>query len=453
MTFKLTQRQQEAQTLLASPAMFGMLFGGSRSGKTFLHVRNIVLRALKAPGSRHAILRFRFNHVKQSIIYDTFPKVMSIAFPGVEYHLNKTDWFVTINPGTDQAAEIWFGGLDDKERTEKILGNEYVTIYLNECSQISWASVGIVITRLAQKVMQQIRNATGDLVTTGEMVPRFWFDCNPPSKLHWTYKLFIKLVDPDSGKPLPDPENYVQCQMNPESNRENLSAAYLKTLENLPPHLRKRFLAGEFADANPDQLFRAEVIDTWRHSGALPDMVRIAVGVDPSGSEDDADNGSHDAIGIAVVGVGTDGNAYLLEDCTINAGPSVWGGVATSAFDRHQADIIVGELNFGGGMVEFVIQTHRPRTPFKKVVASRGKVVRAEPFSVLYEQGKIRHAGNFPELEEELSGFSTFGFLGDKSPNRADALFWALAELFPSIVRTEKKPKAQVLPTANRWNK
>jgi hypothetical protein len=94
--FQLTERQEAAMAVLSGPATHGMLFGGSRSGKTFLLVRNIVLRALKAKRSRHAILRYRFNHIKASIILDTFPKVMEICFPGVEYTLSKTDWFITL---------------------------------------------------------------------------------------------------------------------------------------------------------------------------------------------------------------------------------------------------------------------------------------------------------------------------------------------------------------------
>jgi phage terminase large subunit-like protein len=112
--------------------------------------------------------------------------------------------------------------------------------------------------------------------------------------------------------------------------------------------------------------------------------------------------------------------------------------VATSAFERHSADVIVGEINYGGAMVGFVIRAARPRTPFKTVHASRGKVVRAEPFSALYEQGKVRHAAG-SELESELTAFTTHGYVGDDSPNRADALIWALAELFPGIVAGPKK--------------
>src|SRR6185312_6225335 len=104
-SFKLTAKQAAANGLLASPARHIMLFGGSRSGKTFLIVRAIIVRALKAPSSRHVSLRFRFGHIKSSIVYDTFPKVMKLCFPSVDYELSKSDWFVRF----PNEAEYWFG--------------------------------------------------------------------------------------------------------------------------------------------------------------------------------------------------------------------------------------------------------------------------------------------------------------------------------------------------------
>ncbi len=106
---------------------------------------------------------------------------------------------------------------------------------------------------------------------------------------------------------------------------------------------------------------------------------------------------------------------------------------------------MVGEVNYGGAMVEHVIQTARPRTPYRAVTASRGKAVRAEPFSSLYEAGKVRHVGNFRDLEDELAGFSTVGYLGNGSPNRADAWIWVLAEMFPALVK--KKMAAEPVKT------
>jgi len=430
MAFKLTIKQEEAQEILSGDATHGMLYGGSRSGKTFLHVRNIVLRALKASNSRHAILRFRFNHIKASIIFDTFPKVMKICFPGIEYTLSKTDWFAILPNG----SEIWFGGLDDKQRTEKILGQEYATMYLNEASQITKDARDMAATRLAQ--LAPLDGQPGQFLK-----PRMFYDCNPTNKMHWTFKMFIKKVDPETGISLPHPEDYVHCKMNPGDNKENLSSTYMDTLMQLSSRLRKRFLLGDFADATPNALFKDETIEMWRAGNDdIPEMVRIVVAVDPSGAGD-ADTADNDAIGIVVAGLGIDGNAYILEDLTVKAGPKTWGTVATTAFDRHAADVVVGETNYGGAMVNFVIQTCRPRTPFKCVTATRGKHVRAEPFSALYESGKVRHVGQFNEMEEEIVHFSTIGYVGTGSPNRADALFWALAELFPGMIKGPKKQR------------
>lgn len=425
MSFLLTVKQQEAQKMLAGGATHQMLFGGSRSGKTLLLTRAVATRAVKAPESRHAILRLRFNHVKTSIILDTFPKMMKLCYPGIKYTMDKTDWYATLHHND---SEIWFGGLDDKQRTEKILGQEYATMYLNECSQIPFASREMAVTRLAQKVNYSIDGK--DYILKMRML----YDCNPPKKSHWTYRMFKEKRDPDSRLPLINPEDYACMQINPADNQQNLSSDYLKTLESLSPKMRKRFLEGEFSDDTVNGLFTFDVIDVYRKaSGQLPDMVRIVVGVDPSGA-DDEENAHNDAIGIVVGGLGTDGNAYLLEDCTVKAGPGTWGKIVASAFDRHGADVVVGEVNYGGAMVGFVVQTARPRTAFKSVNATRGKIVRAEPFSSLYDQGKVRHAGYFPELEDEMVEFTTLGYTGDASPNRADAWFWVLTELFPGMV-------------------
>lgn len=435
----LTARQLEAQKVLAGPATHVLLEGGSRSGKTFLFTRAVAMRALKAAKSRHAIFRFRFNHIKATIVADTFPKVMDTCFPGVKWSLNRTDWFAELGEG----SQIWFGGLDDKERTEKVLGSEFVTVYLNEVSQIPFASRDMALTRLAQKVTQKVGNEERPLR------PRFFYDLNPTNQAHWAYRLFHEKRDPESKRPIGDPENYAYFRLNPEDNVDNLSADYLATLRGMSSRQQKRFLRGEWADATPNALFPDEYTDKWRVlDGRVPDFVRVAIGVDPSGAGD-TDNADNDAIGIVVVGLGVDGNAYVLEDATVKAGPATWGRVATTAYDRHQANVIVGETNYGGDMVRQVIQSARPRTTFKKVTASRGKHVRAEPFSALYEQGKVRHVGTFAELEDELSAFSTSGYIGAGSPNRADALIWALAELFPALTKAADEAKE---PEAEEFN-
>ena len=437
MSFAPTPRQREAiDGILASAATWLMLFGGGRSGKTFLIIRTIVLRALKAPGSRHLIARFRFVHLRASIIADTFPRVMRICFPQVHYDLSRTEWVVKLPGG----SEIWFGGLDEGDRMEKLLGMEFATIYVNEASQVSWAGVQLLLTRLAQKVMQ--------ILPGRDAIPlklRVLFDCNPPSKAHWSFKVFRQKIDPETKEPLADPDNYASFLMNPKDNEANLSPEYLKTLEGLSERMKRRFVRGEFADATPNALFDEAVIDKWRVADGedLPDFVRVVISVDPSGASDDEQNADNDEVGITVDALGTDGRAYLLEDVTVKGGPTTWGKVAVQAYVRHKADIVVGETNFGGGMVKSTIKVAASAAgvvvPFKMVTASRGKVQRAEPFSALYEDGKVRHVGLFPKLEDELCAFSTGGYTGPRSPNRADAHVWGLSELFPAMVRPPRK--------------
>lgn len=438
--FALTERQEMAQEILNGPATHVMLAGGSRSGKTFQIIRKQVQRRLKAPGSRGAVLRFRTGHVRQSIVLDTFPTVMSKCFPGIEYDLNKSDLFATFPGG----SELWFSGLDDKKRVEKILGKEYSDIFLNECSQIPFESRNFAITRLAQKVT--------DRATGLDLVLKMYYDENPPTKGHWSYRMFKLKQDPETRKPLV-PEDYDFFQINPGHNQANLSASYIKTLEALPERLRKRFLYGEFGDDAPNALFRDDWFERWRNiDDELPDMLRIVVAVDPSGSDDD-DNIDNDEIGITVAGLGIDGNGYLLEDLTCKAGPGVWGKVAVQAFLRWEADRVVAEDNFGGAMVKHVIRTAARElginaVPYRAVKASRGKVVRAEPISALVENGRVRMAGVFRELEDELCAFNTHGYMGENSPNRADAFVWAFADLFPELTKPEEKkpePKPKII--------
>lgn len=430
--YKPTDKQVEAVRLIGGPAKFIQLEGGSRSGKSFIAVRVIIIRALAAAGSRHAIVRFRFNHVKSTIGMDTLPKVMSLCFPDVSYKIDKSDWVVKFPNG----SEIWLIGLDDKARTEKILGFEFASIYANEASQLAYSAINMAITRLAQKCMYKVSGVERELRL------KMLIDCNPPTQAHWTYKLFHRGIDPDTNQPV-DRADYAYLLMNPTDNRDNLPPDYIDSLEKLPTRMRLRFLEGKYGDVTENSMWSIEMIDKWRAADILPDMQRIIVAVDPSGA-DDTDNAGNDAIGIVVVGLGTDGNGYVLEDLTIKAGPAAWGNVATTAYDRHSADLIVGETNYGGAMVGFVVRAAKPGVPFKTVTASRGKVVRAEPISALTEQGKIRFAGQFPDLEEELCAMTTAGYIGGKSPNRADAMIWGFTELFPGIAKVEKKRESRV---------
>jgi phage terminase large subunit-like protein len=132
-----------------------------------------------------------------------------------------------------------------------------------------------------------------------------------------------------------------------------------------------------------------------------------------------------------VAGLGLDGMIYVLEDCSLSGGPETWAKAVIGAYERHMADRIVCESNFGGEMARYTIRTMNRAANVHMVRASKGKVIRAEPVSVLYQQPleKVRHVGEFPEMEAELCNFSTAGYQGTRSPNRADALIWAITDL------------------------
>ncbi len=432
--FKLTAKQTEALKVIGGPAMYSLLYGGSRSTKTFTIVRTIVWRALAVNNSRHAILRLRFNQVKKAIFFDTFPKVMRLCFPDVPYRDNKEDFYVRFPNG----SEIWFGGLDDKERTEKILGLEYCTIFLNEVSQIAYDTFLLMITRLAQVCRYKRKGVVKELRL------RMFLDENPPNKGHWSYRLFIEKKEPKSGHLIEGPEDYTSLLMNPVDNLENLPAAYIKALQKLPKIKRDRFWLGKFANDRANALWTPEVIEANRVN-AIPEgveFVRVVVPVDPSGADEETPDA--DEIGIGVCALGTDGIGYVLEDLTLLAGPAKWGSVVASAYQRHSADRVIGEKNYGGAMVEFTVRAADPNISYKGVTATRGKVVRAEPISALTEKGKIKFVGHFPDLEDELGAFTTTGYIGERSPNRADWFVWGMTELFPGMAKRDKKERGPI---------
>lgn len=435
--FKFTLKQERARDMLISDAIHCAIGGGSRSGKTFLLCRQVLVRALKAPNSRHVIFRFRFNSIWASVVLDTMPKVIRLCFPelgGMDAMLNKKMGFMTLPNG----SEIWFAGLDDKDRTEKILGMEFITEYFNECSQIPWASVVLARTRLAQKVPG--------------LKAKAFYDFNPPSKKHWTYLQFIDKKNPEDKRFEPRQQDYGYYLINPKDNIENLDPAYITMLEGLPEKARNRFLHGLFADDSEGALWTEEGLAQGRLLGherdePLPQYQRIIVSVDPSGCSGPEDERS-DEVGIIVGALGTNGKGYLLEDLSGRYSPEEWGRVAVDAYDRHGADRIVAEKNFGGDMVRAIIHAVDPNVAYQEVNASRGKIVRAEPIAALYEQNKIHHVGYYPELEDQMCAMLVSGYIGLKSPDRADALVWLFSHLFPSLTKVDdpywRPPKVNV---------
>jgi predicted phage terminase large subunit-like protein len=205
-------------------------------------------------------------------------------------------------------------------------------------------------------------------------------------------------------------------------NRANLAASFFDSIitKYEGTRLGRQELEGHDLDDSPGAMWNRDQIDKFRIRKAL-EMVRIVVAIDPAvTSKDDSDE-----TGIVVVGKDEFGHAYVLEDCSIKGTPDEWGRAAIQAMNRHQADRIVAEVNQGGDMVRYVLETIDKNVPVKMVRASRGKVSRAEPVSALYEQGKVHHVGVFHKLEDQMCTWEP----GMPSPDRMDAMVWGMTEL------------------------
>lgn len=211
-------------------------------------------------------------------------------------------------------------------------------------------------------------------------------------------------------------------------NAANLAESFIEEIRDRyeGTRLGRQELFAEDLDDLPGALWTRAMFDDNRVKVA-PEMQRLVVAVDPSGTAGESDDG--DSIGIVVAGKGVDGRAYVLADRTCKLSPDGWGRRAVAAYHEFGADRMVAERNFGGAMVQHVIRTIDPKVSYKEVTASRGKVMRAEPIAALYEQGKVSHLGGLEVLEDQCCQIGPDGYIGEGSPDRADALVWALTDL------------------------
>jgi predicted phage terminase large subunit-like protein len=211
-------------------------------------------------------------------------------------------------------------------------------------------------------------------------------------------------------------------------NAANLARPFLDTITQRFQGTRigRQELDGELLEDVVGALWQREWIDRDR-TDAAPELTRIVVAIDPAVST----NEGADETGIIVAGIGKDQHAYVLDDLSGRYAPHEWAAKAIAAYHHFKADRIIAETNNGGLMVEQTIKVQDPNVSYKSVTASRGKVTRAEPVAALYEQHKVHHVGSFPELEDQLCSFTSdfdrarAGY----SPDRVDALVWALTEL------------------------
>jgi phage terminase large subunit-like protein len=405
-----------------------LAYGPSRSGKSANFVQLIAARALAFPGTKHAIFRLTMRSCRAHLFNGTFPEIMNMLYPGYldnkAVHVNRAESWVQFHNG----SKIVFEGLDPNN-IDKVLGAQYATAWVNECNEVQDYEV---IQQLASRMADtapMVDPSTGKVVLdpNGQMVmcrPLMLFDCNPDTKGDWDYLCFKAKQHPQSGKPFKDKKKWRSVFLPAHENADNLAKGYLDSLAERydgSPNMASRFLEGQWRDDNPNALFRKSMF-RYRECPPLDFFLRIVVAVDPSGGN--GNQGDH--TGICVVGLGSDGLAYILEDASIKGTPEQWSKEVGVMYDKWNADLIVAEKNYGGTMVENTIRQYRRNLPVKLVNATRGKLLRAEPVAMAYHQGKVFHIDTFKELEAQMCDYKEGT---KKSPDRMDALVWGVTEV------------------------
>jgi len=269
-----------------------------------------------------------------------------------------------------------------------------------------------------------------------------------------------KIIVTTTPRPLPlikklvaDPDTYV-TRGSTLDNSANLAKSTIKQLYDRygDTRLGRQELEGEILGDIPGALWNRESIDEARVSEAPEDLERVIVAVDPAASSEEGS----DENGIVVVGLARDrdgyARGYVLEDASLRGSPEEWAKKAVTMYRKWQADKIVAEKNQGGEMVLSVLRAADRSVPVKLVHASRGKVIRAEPISALYEQSRVHHVGRFDELEDQMCLFSVDNIRNAStgSPDRVDALVWGLTEIFDRITarrRTDPRTPKPANPT------
>lgn len=232
-----------------------------------------------------------------------------------------------------------------------------------------------------------------------------------------------------------------------EANRANLADSFLAEVQAryAGTRLGRQELDGVLVEEAEGALWTGAMLEASRVD-KVPDLDRIVVAIDPPVTG----NAGSDECGIIVAGVRMQGaeqdwEAYVLADASVQGvGPTTWAKAAVHALEEWGADRLVAEVNQGGDLVEAVIRQIAPQVPFQKVHASRGKVVRAEPVAALYEQGRVHHARGLAALEDQMCAMTLQGYVGKGSPDRVDALVWALTELILNQ-RSNGKPQLRSL--------
>ena len=371
-------------------------YGGRGSGKSHAFATLAVLKAANKSGARIVCVREVQKSLKESAKRLIEDKINALGLG--EHFRIMNDQIITPGNGI-----ILFEGMQDHSAE---------SIKSLEGFDVAWVEEAQTLSALSLEYLRPTIRSPGS---------ELWFSWNPRNATDPVDDFFR------GDKP---PENAVIRKINHGDNP--FFPGELESERQADYIARKGRYAhiwdGEYEPMSVGAIWdRATINQNRRHE--MPEMGRVVVAVDPAVSA----NPGSDEHGIIVAGVGDDGRGYVLDDFSRRGTPRQWADRALAAFDKHDADTIVIEVNQGGDMVRNTLETIRPGVPITEVRATRGKHVRAEPISALYSFGRVSHIGEFTELENQMCRMTSAGFDGDGSPDRVDALVWAMTELFPEI--------------------
>lgn len=394
----LPRPHAKQQEFILSPAKRKVVRAGRRGGKTV----GIGVYAVQKFLAGHRVLYAAPTSEQIQRFWVTVTRALGPAIDRKYFYKNESEHIIELK-GTEQrirAKTAWNADSLRGDYADELLLDEWQMM-----NEDAWGVVG------APMLLDNNGNATF-IYTPPSLRSRSASKADDPQH---AAKLFKKAQLLAKKDPLRWATFHFSSMDNPYISREALDEI---TTDMTDLAYRMEILA-EDIDQAPGALWTRENIEANRVMEA-PELNKIVVAIDPTTSAD----GGGDAAGIIVAGALAD-QGYVLEDCTMNGSPLAWAEAAVAAYHRHNANLIIAEKNQGGEMVAITIKQVDKNVPIKLVHASRGKFVRAEPVSAKYEKNKVHHVGSFPQLEDELC----LWLPGDKSPNRLDALVWAMTDL------------------------
>ena len=400
----------EAFDFLFAPKRYKAAFGGRGSAKS-----HSFATALLTLGGMHKLRILCAREIQKSI-KDSVKQLLDDKIDA----LGMSSFYDSINNEIrgENGTNFLFAGLGD-HTVDTIKSFEGIDIaWIEEAQTISARSMEILIPT--------IRKPKSEL----------WFSWNPRHQSDPVDMRFRGVTPPDNA--FIERVNYNQNPWFSNVLKDEMSYDRITN-----PDRFGHIWLGDYEPSVIGAIWNRQIIHDHRvDPDNMIDMSRIVVSIDPAVSSEELSN-EH---GIIVAGVGADGHGYILADYTIKGSPKTWAERAIAAYDFFEADVVVIEKNQGGDMCKYTLQTVRTGIPVVEVVATRGKHVRAEPISALYHLGQLHHAGSFPELEDQMCKMTAMGYEGEGSPDRCDAMVWAITELFPKIIRRTKRPAIRQRP-------